>query len=161
MPEVRVSKSKELMWVSALTIGTMSSYSLLYYIIIRLADVAGFESVAASAGGAFSFYVMALAVAVTGGVAALPNLAAAIALTILSRRRKWAGNPLVWASASLLATIANYDLLRRYGTGEAPLSLAELLTLACCGILIGFAGHYGLRIARSQTRPRNASITAR
>jgi purine-cytosine permease-like protein len=90
-------------------------------------------------------------------IGALPNMVAALALALLSRRWSWANHPVVWV---LVAAAAVQVLYVFVGIDERR-TLGEWLIITSSAMIAGVAGWHGLRLGRRQTSSRNASTTAR
>lgn len=158
MQQQRVSKSAEIMWVLGLTAGVFSSIGLLSFLILQGASVAGFEnSVTRVREYQYPWWLYWLGSVLLSVIGALPNMVAALALALLSRRWSWANHPVLWV---LVAAAAVQVLFLVYGLNqERPLIGWLLITTSA--MIAGVAGWHGLRLARRQTSSRNASTTAR
>jgi hypothetical protein len=156
MQQQRVSKSAEIMWVLALTAGVFSSIGLLSFLIRQGASVAGFEN-SVTPMQRYPWWLNWFGQILLSVIGALPNLLAALALALLSRRWSWANHPVVWV---LVAAAAVQVLFVVYGLNqERPLIGWLIMTVSA--MIAGVAGWHGLRLARRQTSSRNASTTAR
>jgi cytochrome bd-type quinol oxidase subunit 2 len=158
MQPQRVSKSAEIMWVLAITAGVFSSIGLLSFLILQGASVAGFEnSVTRVREYQYPWWLYWFVSVLLSVIGALPNMVAALALALLSRRWSWANHPVVWV---LVAAGAIQVLYVFVGIDERR-TLGEWLIITSSAMIAGVAGWHGLRLARRQTSSRNASTTAR
>ena len=157
MQPQRVSKSAEIMWVLALTAGVFSSIGLLSFLILQGASVAGFEnSVTRVREYQYPWWLYWLGSVLLSVIGALPNMVAALALALLSRRWSWANHPVVWVLVAAAAIQVLFVVI-----GFEGRSLGEWLSTTITAMIAGVAGWHGLRLARRQTSSRNASTTAR
>lgn len=157
MQPQRVSKSAEIMWVLALTAGVFSSIGLLSFLILQGASVAGFEnSVTRVLEYQYPWWLYWFVSVLLSVIGALPNMVAALALALLSRRWSWANHPVVWVLVAAAAIQVLFVVI-----GFEGRSLGEWLSTTITAMIAGLAGWHGLRLARRQTSSRNASTTAR